>query len=247
MDSKSEHSEDNQCGNEDLLLAINRAKSDIVKALRKVELRSYKQLEALVSLNRVLSISGALPPLRGWAASPDVLLMLHQYVTNARPELVVEFGSGASTLVIADALRQNGSGKLISVESSRHYSEKTKSMLKGEGVDIYVDIEVSELGEWGYQHLLKDEVPYWYSHNVLADCGNVDLVFVDGPPASLCKYARFPALEVVYEKLSNGAEVWLDDLIREDEKEICEAWSSRFDMALEIIDLEKGLGRLRRK
>ena len=58
------------------------------------------------------------PPLRGWATSPDVLLRLHTHIMATRPQVIVEFGSGASTLVIADALRQNGTGKLISIEHS---------------------------------------------------------------------------------------------------------------------------------
>lgn len=42
-----------------------------------VQNRLYFQLESLSWLQRNLKINGQLPPLRGWAASPDVLLMLH--------------------------------------------------------------------------------------------------------------------------------------------------------------------------
>src|SRR5699024_11233349 len=70
-------------------------------------------------LQRRLTIKGQLPPLRGWATSPDVLLRLHTHIMATRPNVIVEFGSGASTLVIADALSQNGAGK----RSEEHKSE----------------------------------------------------------------------------------------------------------------------------
>ncbi|WP_208596217.1 hypothetical protein [Vreelandella aquamarina] len=77
----------------------------LTRDLITVQNRLYAQLESLSWLQRRLTIKGQLPPLRGWATSPDVLLRLHAHIMATRPQVIVEFGSGASTLVIADALR----------------------------------------------------------------------------------------------------------------------------------------------
>ncbi|NOG31628.1 hypothetical protein HLB35_07330 [Halomonas sp. TBZ9] len=74
----------------------------------------YTQLESFFWLQRSLKLQGSLPPLRGWPVSPDFLLRLHRWIIEHKPKVIVETGSGASTLVIADALRQNNQGKLYS-------------------------------------------------------------------------------------------------------------------------------------
>lgn len=91
----------------DQLTQVNRDSVEkFTRDLLVVQNRLYSQLESLSWLQRILKIKGQLPPLSGWAASPDVLLMLHNWVKTNRPKCIVEFGSGASTIVIADALRQ---------------------------------------------------------------------------------------------------------------------------------------------
>ena len=51
-------------------------------------------------------------------AEVEVLEFLRTLVTTVKPELVVETGSflGVSTLWIAEALRANGGGKIVSCE-----------------------------------------------------------------------------------------------------------------------------------
>lgn len=41
---------------------------------------TFHQIQAFICLDRRLNLSYALPPLRGWAASPDFLLLLAEYV-----------------------------------------------------------------------------------------------------------------------------------------------------------------------
>lgn len=52
----------------------------LTRDLITVQNRLYAQLESLSWLQRRLAIKGQLPPLRGWAASPDVLLRLHTHI-----------------------------------------------------------------------------------------------------------------------------------------------------------------------
>lgn len=205
----------------------------------------YSQLESLFWLEKKLSLKNQLPPLRGWATSPDVLLKLHSFITESKPSCVVEFGSGASTIVIADALKKNGSGKLYSFDDSDEFGGKTQCNLKKEGLESVVNLTIAPLVPWLGNHLCpEDETPYWYDAKALDNLNTVDLVWVDGPPGKTCKFSRFPAVPSVIDKLHSSSQVWMDDTIREEETQICEAWSELTKMSLEFFSLEKGLGIL---
>lgn len=208
----------------------------------------YTQIESLTWLQQLLKIKTTLPPLRGWPVSPDFLLRLHKWITKNKPSVIVETGSGATTLVIADALRQNGFGKLYSFEHLKKYADETRQMLLEEYLESWVDLRLSELSPWLGEHINPQndkKKPRWYS-SILSDIYNIDLLIVDGPPKSICEYSRYPALPALYDRLSSRAEIWMDDTIRNEEKEICHHWSKKYDLSLEFVSLEKGLGILKR-
>ncbi|CAM0555233.1 hypothetical protein EHLJMEHL_04823 [Vreelandella titanicae] len=211
--------------------------------------RTYSQLESLSWLQRRLSIKGQLPPLRGWAASPDVLLKLHTYVMEVKPRIIIEFGSGSTTMVIADALRQNGIGKLISVEHSQYYADQTIAHLNAEYLTSWVDLRVGSLEPWNDVHMNtkgKEKPSKWYPRRLLEDIDGIDLLLVDGPPAATCQFARYPAVPALLERLSDNAQIWMDDTARRDEKTVCQRWSDDYGFNLEYVPMEKGLGILKR-
>ncbi len=72
-------------------------------------------------------------------AEAEVLEFLRTLVTTTKPELVVETGtfSGISTLWIAEGLKRNGRGKVITCEFDPVVYAKAKAR-----------IQESELGEW---------------------------------------------------------------------------------------------------
>jgi hypothetical protein len=78
-----------------------------------------RQLEALVSLNASLRDGTApLPDTRGWAASPDLLKRTSELIHQQRPDLIVEAGSGVSTIVYGRILQEQ-SGEIRSLEHER--------------------------------------------------------------------------------------------------------------------------------
>lgn len=223
--------------------------SRISHSLISRELTNYSQLESFIWLKCKLNLSERLPPLRGWAASPDVLLKLHTHIMSSRPSIVVECGSGASTLVIADALSQNGHGKLISLEHSDFYGGQTLETLKAESLEGWVDLRIAELEPWSGPHLNPDDAEkpaYWYCSSLLDDVTNVDLLWVDGPPGSTCLFSRYPAFAALEGKFSSNAEIWMDDTNRKDDRKVCEAWAHDSGFEVEFLPMEKGLGRLTR-
>lgn len=229
------------------LLKINN--SLLLKEYRKSIDNLYSQLESLIWLQKKMKISDELPPLRGWPTSPDFLLKLHSWVTKHKPLVVVETGSGASTIVIADALRQNGFGKLYSFEHLQEYADQTQEMLQDECLTPWIELVVGKLEPWKGKHLNppdSDKRSSWYPLN-LSGIENVDLLVVDGPPKSTCQYARYPALPALFDRLSPKAEVWMDDAVRQEEKELCKHWADEYGFNFEYIPLEKGLGILTRQ
>ncbi|WP_223144844.1 class I SAM-dependent methyltransferase [Psychrobacter sp. ANT_WB68] len=219
----------------------------LTQDLIKVQNRIYSQLESLSWLQRRLLPNTQLPSLRGWASSPDVLVRLHTHIMEAKPAVIVEFGSGASTLVIADALSQNGTGKLFSIENSKYYGAQTLSHLQQNHLQGWVDLRIGELEKWDAEHINSedaDKPSTWYPKSLVKNIKNIDLIWVDGPPGNTCLYSRYPALPALFDQLSSRIEVWMDDTVRQEERDICENWAKKYGFDVHYYPLEKGLGRL---
>jgi hypothetical protein len=64
------------------------------------------------------------------------LANLHQTVRRHKPSIILEFGSGFSTVVMAHALRMNGSGKIFSLEASEKWRDNTVAKIPSGLTDI---------------------------------------------------------------------------------------------------------------
>jgi hypothetical protein len=97
-----------------------------------------------LSRTGVLDLLSATPPADGADAASlapqwDRLWTLYSLVRRKRPSLVLEYGSGYSTAAMAEALKENGSGKLVSFETSAEWSRITEQRL-GCGSAAYVEL-----------------------------------------------------------------------------------------------------------
>lgn len=65
------------------------------------------------------------------AIPPDFadLWSLYQTVRHRKPEYILEFGSGCSTVILAQALYDNQSGYLYSIDSDHHWAEVTSNSM----------------------------------------------------------------------------------------------------------------------
>lgn len=98
---------------------------------------------------------------------------LYSYVRANKPSEVLELGSGISTMVIALALKENGNGRVTSMEESDYYLQATRRLLS-EDLLQFVDIRFSPAVpmQWGpFYGTCYEEIPK----------RNYSLVFVDGP------------------------------------------------------------------
>ena len=192
-------------------------------------LQSYRQSEAFSQLVNLLKFTAPIPPTRSWAASPDLLLTISDLVRTHKPRLVVELGSGVSTLIVA----KSGAKKVISMDNSEEFAGKTRALLKVHGVRG-VEIRVAELQP-------HDSGVDWYDTSQFRDLKRIDLLIVDGPPGSKEPKARKPALPELIERLSPRAIVVIDDVNRDGERELAEAFAKALpNHILTIYPHEKG-------
>jgi len=219
---------------------LRQVRADIPKEIKQ----TFSQLEALQTLNKVLSPTDLLPPTRGWAASPDLLMVLVDLVISKRPSLVVECGSGASTLWIALALRRfEIDGRIVSLEHDPVFGGKTRDLLARHQVLDLVEIRDAPLETFS----VDGDNYSWYAARAWEDLKEIDLLFVDGPPAATGHRARYPGLPLLSESLSPVATIVLDDLIVPDMQEVLRLWLDAYpDFDSEILPLEKRAAVLRR-
>ena len=164
---------------------ISKNSSEIHKqslANKKRSMIAYRQIEAFIQLTNLLDFKAAIPATRSWAASPDLLLTISEIVKKNKPGLVVELGSGVSTLVAA----KSGARKIVSIDNSDEWGAKTVALLKEHKLRG-VDVRIAPLRPYA-------NGSDWYEVAAIRDLKNIDLLIIDGPPGSKNPEARYPAL-----------------------------------------------------
>lgn len=216
----------------------------IQAATEKEMKHTFRQLEALQNLNAMLPTSDVLPASRGWAASPDLLLVLVDQLITTRPSLIVECGSGGSTLWLALAMRRFGiNGRVVALDHEPAFAGKTRDFLVRHDVTDLAEVRDAPLETFD----LGGESYWWYARAAWEDLTGIDLVFVDGPPAATGHQARYPALPLLREALSPAAVLILDDLVVPDMQKVLHLWlDANPDFSSEILPLEKRAAVLRR-
>jgi predicted O-methyltransferase YrrM len=224
--------------------SVRQVGAGLDKEIKKEIRQTFRQLEALQNLSAVLPVSDVLPATRVWAASPDLLVVLVDLVITERPSLVVECGSGASTLWLALAMRRfKIDGRIIALEHDPVFGGKTRDFLARHDVGDLAEVRDAPLESFS----LDGETYSWYARQAWEDLTGIDLLFVDGPPATTAPLARYPALPLLRGSLSPVATVVLDDLVVQDMQKVLGLWLDAYpDFGSEILPLEKQAAVLRR-
>lgn len=185
---------------------------------------TYQQIKAFIDLNHLLQLPWPLPPLRGWVASPDFLLLLAEHVLQHKPNRIVECSSGASTVVLAQCAKLNGYGYVLSLEHDAHYAEKTRQLLVKQGLQNWATVIDAPLRDYDF----NGQNYHWYTLSEQVQDKCIDMLVIDGPPANLNHCARYPAGPLLLPLLNTNSIVFLDDASRPDEQEIVQRWVSEF-------------------
>ena len=116
--------------------AVSSLAAEILSQVRN----SYRQLEDLLALYHQLSPVGWLPRTRGWAASPNFLRVMMEQIQERRPQVILELGSGVSTVVAAYTLERLGTGRLYSLDHDQEFLQITASMIREHALEERVTV-----------------------------------------------------------------------------------------------------------
>lgn len=204
----------------------------------------HRQTQALTSLLYFLKLTAPFPVMDSFVASPDLLLYLANHIVATKPRLIVECGSGVSTLVLArTAQLLSPSTRVISLEHDPGYLEQSRQMITMHELGGFVELRHAPLAPAG----LPDHETLWYDMTMLDDVSGIDLLLVDGPPAALGPHVRYPAIPLLRDRLSRTAVVLLDDAARPDEAEVAGRWTEELtDFVRSEPRLSRGLIRFDR-
>jgi hypothetical protein len=165
---------------------------------------------------------------------------LWKQLQKDRPKIIIECGSGVSTLVLAKytMIDQKDPGErafIISLEQNEDIKKAIESRLKRSGLDSVVQILFSPLSQSHEYQLDLDSIQYVLRGR------KADWVLIDGPfGAEGCRVSTLPAL-VRFCRMST--KWFLDDAFRDGELKALKIWSSCPEIAVEgIYPLGKGLG-----
>jgi hypothetical protein len=203
--------------------------------LRRSIQESQRQHHAHVQIRPLM---GDVPlDLSGWAGDP---LMVHNTVrllVDVRPGLVVECGSGNSTVVIARCLRALGRGRIVSLEHDPDYARRTADLLRLNGLNELAAVVTAPLVE----REINGQVLRWYSpeyEHLLKK--PIDMLVVDGPPGSSGPRARYPAVPFLRSRLASECWIILDDGDRRDEQSIARSWARELGATLSYLEGGRG-------
>jgi predicted O-methyltransferase YrrM len=182
---------------------------------------------------RPLLDAGPYLPWSAGAMRPGGLVDVCNEIVLGGRRRVLELGAGASTVLLARLLAQEG-GTLTAVEHDAAWAAWVTARLDREGLGAGARVVHAALVPSAH----ADDGLGWYAPDGMAaalDGDPPDLVIVDGPPADGPGQgaARAPALGALQERLAPGATVVLDDAVRPGETQVLERWERETDWRFE--------------
>lgn len=226
-----------------LLVELGRKQAALERRLDALD-ADVAQTEPLLALASRLPFRRPLPPMRGYAIAPDFALLLADVVLDEKPELVVETGSGVSTLVVAYALEKLGRGRVVALDHDAAYAEKTREEIARHGLERYASVVFAPLEPIE----IDGETHRWHALPALdaLALGPIDLVVDDGPPKYVGNMVRYASLFVFAKRFSPRGFMLLD-VVGDEERAILERWRARFPEFLQThLETKKGNVVLRR-
>jgi predicted O-methyltransferase YrrM len=165
-------------------------------------------------LDRLSLPHDALPNLGSWKADTGLLTLVADHILAAKPKTVVEFGTGASTLIVAKALELAGGGAFTSFEQHPEFVQATRDWLAQH--DLEADLRAVQLSPSpaGWSGL-------WYDHGELP--ASIDFLLIDGPPWTIHPFTR-GAAATVFDRIAPGGTIMLDDAARPGERVVARRW-----------------------
>ncbi len=225
----------------DDLIRVRRYLETVVKNSSS---NAVRQVQSFLGMQEYFA-TGVLPAFQSeahsWPVSADFALCLIQRLALESYDLVVEFGSGMSTLIVAKTLAaiaerdENRQTQFVSFEHLESYFQNTLAHLQQADSDENVQLILAPFENW--QAVDGQIYPYYSCQGTLAKLAKQKqasrkriLVVVDGPPAATGPQARYPAGPLLMQYFPDAhIDFLMDDYIREDEKQVAKHWLADLD------------------
>lgn len=193
--------------------------------------REMMKQQAMINLTPLLQ--GAFVPFGEWAMEPVHMFDLLSHVRAAKVDVIVECGSGTSTLMLGNLLRQKGKGRLYSLEEDMEWYQFMARHIQEQGLRDWVTLVHAPLEPYKVN---DDSTVEWYStarvNEVLADVVQLDLLIVDGPK-SASTLSRFPALPAFRSKITSTTLIVLDNVNRLHEQAVLAEWQKQYTLEID--------------
>lgn len=157
-----------------------------------------------------------------WTIDGQTITFLERVIRTVRPNVILEFGSGVSTLCLATFLSLTGGEKVISIEQDEDHLQATESSLRRAGLLEFAELHLVPVGpvrvgqDETVCYQLTELDPFPLFERI------VDLVFIDGPAGE--GPVRFGTLPMVLPYLSAECVFFMDDGLRDEEIETASRW-----------------------
>jgi hypothetical protein len=158
----------------------------------------------------------------------EALAFLDMQVRQIRPQAIFEFGSGASTVVLAACMAslhgEEGLPHVFSIEQEEEYLEQTRRMLCLADLTARVRLAHRPLREQTVldRPTLCYHIDGHFLQNFLTAAP--DLLLIDGPSGG--GDVRYGTMPLVMPNLRRPCRIFLDDALRGDELRIISLWRS---------------------
>ena len=230
---------------------------NIHKKLKEETLNTIQQIEAFLYIQIFFSDGENIPKMHGWSISADFGRFLIQLIQKNDYDVVLEFGSGTSTVLIAKALKKQhrqSQGKPPVIQVAFEHLEKyyAQTLVDLETVGLESTVQINLVPLQPYKTPNGQTYAFYSCQKILAnlaekykDSTEKILIVVDGPPAGVGKHARYPCLPAVLCHYKHHfLQILLDDYVRSDEKEVAKLWeqeliNSGYLVTIDKIDMEK--------
>lgn len=200
----------------------------------RLMLRRLELLEDIKWFQPLSPLNGRYVPWTGSAMRPGALQMILNDIAVNRRTKIVELGGGLSTIYICRLLTQMSSDgvnrKIVCIEHDGEWVKILTNILRANEVS-------DDLFEIMHCPLTSGAGSPWYTENeFMKTVTDIELLLIDGPPAyrKEIEMAREPALPYFFNKLSENASVYLDDIDRSGERKVAYKWCKKFNISISV-------------
>lgn len=176
-----------------------------------------------------------------WALDQDTIALLWEQLQQGKPEIIMECGSGVSTLMFARYFQDFcPEGRLISFEQDMKEKQRVEAWLQKHGLAGFVNILYTPLNERGEYRFDQTAIDGFLQGK------RADWLMIDGPNGA--DGSRSADMDGLLPSLAPGARWYADDAFRDGELDFLQGWQERKEVVVEgIYPVGKGLatGRVR--